>query len=224
MDWSGGLYISPSQAGSRSGGLIAQTWAALVHVGHDGYVERARDVLEVAVALRDAIDAIDDLGVLGEDVTMVVAWRSTDPDVDVYVLNDVMTKGGWHLSVLHAPPALHYCVTPANVRSVGELAKALAAATVEVRAMRRRRARRGGREGAHLRARRHSDDRGLIEHAQGRPGSHAKKRVMSFSRDGRCIHALCRVCVCCWLLCGEGSEGATPHRGEVVRHSPEVWM
>ena len=48
-----------------------------------------------------------------------------------------MTKGGWHLSVLHAPPALHYCVTPANVRSVGELAKALAAATVEVRAMRK---------------------------------------------------------------------------------------
>ena len=137
MDWSGGLYISPSQAGSRSGGLIAQTWAALVHVGHDGYVERARDVLEGAVALRDAIDAIDGLDVLGEDVTMVVAWRSTDPDVDVYVLNDVMTKGGWHLSVLHAPPALHYCVTPANVRSVGELAKALAAAMAEVRAMRK---------------------------------------------------------------------------------------
>ena len=28
MDWTGGLYISP--CGSRSGGLISQTWAALV--------------------------------------------------------------------------------------------------------------------------------------------------------------------------------------------------
>lgn len=29
-DWSGGLYISPSAAGSRPGGLIAQTWASLM--------------------------------------------------------------------------------------------------------------------------------------------------------------------------------------------------
>ena len=31
-DWPGGLYLSPGLAGSRSGGLIAATWAA--H-GHD---------------------------------------------------------------------------------------------------------------------------------------------------------------------------------------------
>ena len=29
-DWSGGLYISPSAAGSRPGGIIAQTWASLM--------------------------------------------------------------------------------------------------------------------------------------------------------------------------------------------------
>jgi sphinganine-1-phosphate aldolase len=29
-DWSGGLYISPSTAGSRPGGLIAQTWASMM--------------------------------------------------------------------------------------------------------------------------------------------------------------------------------------------------
>ncbi len=29
-DWSGGLYVSPSAAGSRPGGLIAQTWASLM--------------------------------------------------------------------------------------------------------------------------------------------------------------------------------------------------
>lgn len=35
-EWSGGLYVSPSQPGSRSGSLIAQTWAALVHTGESG--------------------------------------------------------------------------------------------------------------------------------------------------------------------------------------------
>mgnify|MGYP000060503935 CR=1 FL=1 len=135
MDWSGGLYISPSQAGSRSGGLIAQTWAALMAVGREGYVKNARAILTGAKALRDGIDGIDGLEVMGDDVTMVVAWKSTHKDVPIYVLNDVMTTSGWHLSVLHAPPALHYCVTPANVKSVPKLVRELHSASEKVREM-----------------------------------------------------------------------------------------
>ena len=197
MDWSGGLYISPSQAGSRSGGLIAQTWAAMVHVGREGYVERARDVLVGAAALRDAIDAIDGLETMGEDVTMVVAWRSTDKEVDVYVLNDVMTKNGWHLSVLHAPPALHYCVTPANVRGVAELAKALAAATAETRALSR-----GGKKGV-AGGRRPSTVSPAAYPTAGSSGTYSRTSRISCSRTRRCSV----VCLCGWL-CGEGSEGA----------------
>lgn len=37
-DWTGGLYISPGFAGSRSGALIATAWAALVHLGEEGYL------------------------------------------------------------------------------------------------------------------------------------------------------------------------------------------
>jgi sphinganine-1-phosphate aldolase len=35
-EWSGGLYISPSMAGSRSGGLIAGAWAAMMSLGENG--------------------------------------------------------------------------------------------------------------------------------------------------------------------------------------------
>lgn len=38
-DWTGGLYISPGFAGSRSGALIATAWAALVHHGEEGYLK-----------------------------------------------------------------------------------------------------------------------------------------------------------------------------------------
>ncbi len=38
-DWTGGLYISPGFAGSRSGALIATAWAALVHLGEEGYLQ-----------------------------------------------------------------------------------------------------------------------------------------------------------------------------------------
>lgn len=35
-DWSGGLYISPSMAGSRSGALIAGAWASMMALGEEG--------------------------------------------------------------------------------------------------------------------------------------------------------------------------------------------
>ncbi len=51
-DWSGGKYTSPGMEGSRSGGLIAATWAAMVQLGHAGYLGYAapdlRDVLRDA--------------------------------------------------------------------------------------------------------------------------------------------------------------------------------
>lgn len=133
MDWSGGLYISPSQAGSRSGGLIAQTWAALVHVGRRGYEEIAGDILTAALKLREGIETIDGLEVLGSDVTMVVAWGSNDPSLNIYVINDVMVKKGWHLSVLHSPPALHMCLTAANIESVSKLIEDMSDSVEQVR-------------------------------------------------------------------------------------------
>lgn len=35
-------------AGSRPGGLIAATWAAMMHIGHSGYVEYTRKIIQTA--------------------------------------------------------------------------------------------------------------------------------------------------------------------------------
>jgi len=37
-EWPGGIYASPTLAGSRPGSLIAVTWATLMSYGYDGYV------------------------------------------------------------------------------------------------------------------------------------------------------------------------------------------
>ena len=47
-DWSGGKYTSPGMEGSRSGGLIAATWAAMVQLGHAGYLGYAREIFETS--------------------------------------------------------------------------------------------------------------------------------------------------------------------------------
>ncbi len=51
-DWTGGKYCSPGIDGSRSGGLLAATWAAMVSLGRDGYLGYAEKIF--ATADRDA--------------------------------------------------------------------------------------------------------------------------------------------------------------------------
>ena len=44
-NWAGGLYAAPTLAGSRSEGISAATWAAMVSLGEEGYLEIARQIM-----------------------------------------------------------------------------------------------------------------------------------------------------------------------------------
>jgi sphinganine-1-phosphate aldolase len=112
-EWPGGLYFSPTLAGSRPGALSAACWAAMVATGEDGYLEATRRVLETGAAIRDGIAAIPQLRVLG-DPLWVVAFASDT--VDVYRVLAHMTRRGWSLNGLQRPPAVHLCVTLRHTR------------------------------------------------------------------------------------------------------------
>ena len=43
-EWPGGKYFSPGLAGSRSGGLLAATWASMVSLGREGYRRYAKAI------------------------------------------------------------------------------------------------------------------------------------------------------------------------------------
>jgi glutamate/tyrosine decarboxylase-like PLP-dependent enzyme len=107
-EWPGGLYFSPTLAGSRPGGLSAACWAAMVATGEDGYLEATRRVLATGAAIRDGIAAIPRLRVLG-DPLWVIAFASDGPDI--YRVHEQMTRRGWSLNALQRPPAVHLCVT-----------------------------------------------------------------------------------------------------------------
>jgi glutamate/tyrosine decarboxylase-like PLP-dependent enzyme len=76
-EWPGGLYFSPTLAGSRPGGLSAACWAAMVATGDDGYLEATRRVLETGTRVRDGIAAIPALRVLGDPLWVVASGRTT---------------------------------------------------------------------------------------------------------------------------------------------------
>nr|CAG4642477.1 EOG090X051L [Evadne anonyx] len=45
-EWSGGIYASPTFAGSRAGALVATCWAAMMYYGRSGYVEATKKIAE----------------------------------------------------------------------------------------------------------------------------------------------------------------------------------
>jgi len=129
-EWSGGLYVSPSQPGSRSGSLIAQTWAALVHTGEAGYLEATKQLMEASIKLQKGIMEIPGLKVMGNPSMCVVAWTSTT--VNILELNDWMTQKGWTLNVLQFPNSVHMCLTMGNIDCVEHLLHDLHAGVKEM--------------------------------------------------------------------------------------------
>ena len=110
-DWPGGLYASPSFAGSRPGALSAACWAALVSTGESGYLTATRAILETADRVKASIRAdFSELEIFG-DPLFVVAVRSVDDTLDIYRVLDAMTARGWSLNGLHRPAAMHLCIT-----------------------------------------------------------------------------------------------------------------
>ncbi|RMD88015.1 MAG: aminotransferase class V-fold PLP-dependent enzyme [Calditrichaeota bacterium] len=107
-DWPGGLYFSPTFAGSRPGGLSAACWAALVTMGEKGYLEATKKILNTAAAIRRGIEEIPELKVLG-DPLWVIAFASDT--IDIYRVLEYMTQRKWSLNGLHKPAAIHLCVT-----------------------------------------------------------------------------------------------------------------
>jgi len=108
-DWPGGLYLSPTFAGSRPGALSATCWAAMVSVGESGYTEAARRILATGARIRDGVAAIPGLRVLG-DPLWVIAFAAED-GLDVYQVMENMSRRGWSLNGLQRPAAAHIAVT-----------------------------------------------------------------------------------------------------------------
>jgi sphinganine-1-phosphate aldolase len=114
-NWTGGLYTTPTIAGSRSAGLIAQAWASLVAIGEEGFLKNTRDIIETARAIGRGIQKISHLEVIGGVEAMIVCFRSASPEVNIYNVGDFMSKKGWSLNTLQNPSSIHLCVTLQHV-------------------------------------------------------------------------------------------------------------
>ena len=107
-DWKGGMYASPGIGGSRSGGLIAATWAVMVALGREGYLEKARRVFETAFAMQAEVKKHPALRLMGSPT---FCFSFTSDEFDIYHVNDFMKTRGWRFNGQQYPSAIHMCVT-----------------------------------------------------------------------------------------------------------------
>lgn len=120
-EWTGGLYISPGFAGSRSGALIATAWASLVHMGQQGFMDVTQKLMQAASEFAEGVKKIDGLEVVGKPDMCVVAIKSTSKQLNIYKVNDLMSQRGWHLNALQFPSSVHMCFTAQHTKVVPEL-------------------------------------------------------------------------------------------------------
>ena len=133
-DFPGGIYVSPSMAGTRPGGPIAAAWAGLQALGEDGLVELARRAWDATRKLREGIRSIEGLRLVSDDPTTIVCWASADPAVDTFAVADQLEDRGWLVDRQHRPTTVHLTVT-ANHLEYAELNLAdLRASVAHVRA------------------------------------------------------------------------------------------
>ena len=106
--WSGGKYCSPGIDGSRSSGLLAASWASMVHLGREGYLKYAKAIFETAYGMQDAIRSHPELQIMG---TPSFCFSFTSDQFDVYHVNDALRERGWRLNGQQYPNSIHMCVT-----------------------------------------------------------------------------------------------------------------
>ena len=107
-DWSGGKYCSPGMDGSRSGGLLAATWAAMVHLGRSGYRGYAEQIFATSMAMQSAVREHSSLRLMGKPTFL---FSFTSDEFDIYLVNDFLRLRGWRMNGQQYPNALHMAVT-----------------------------------------------------------------------------------------------------------------
>ncbi len=132
-DFPGGIYASPTMAGTRPGGAIAAAWAAMKALGRDGYRELARRAMDAADDLKRHLQTIDGLEILGSEHTTIVTFGSCDEAVDIYAVADQMQQNGWALDRQHKPACLHCTVNAHNGPIIDDFSDDLQRAVKRVR-------------------------------------------------------------------------------------------
>ena len=100
-------------AGARAAAPIASAWAAISHLGVEGYTDIMRDLMDVVgERASQRSTPIDGIEIVGDPIGPCSPRSPTR--IDLYAVGDVMDDRGWHLNRNTEPRGLHVMLSPAH--------------------------------------------------------------------------------------------------------------
>lgn len=111
-EFPGGLYTTPTIAGSRSAAPAAAAWSTLLYYGADGYKHMALGVETVMNKVIEEVKKVDGLKILGKTTCCIVSFTADDKaNFSPFALAARMEERGWQLPMMQNPDGLHIAVT-----------------------------------------------------------------------------------------------------------------
>lgn len=126
-NWTGYTVINPTVQSTKSGGPLAAAWAILNFIGDEGYLEIARQVLDMTRRIAAAVEKNPDLRLLGRPDMNLVAF--TSDTVNIFHIIDEMKERNWYiqpqLGYGNSKENIHLSINPASVQWVEPFLKDL---------------------------------------------------------------------------------------------------
>jgi sphinganine-1-phosphate aldolase len=113
--WMGGVYPSPSIAGSRSPAFVAAAYAILMYLGKNTYVNQAKKIYEAISKIKKFVkENCPEIQVIGNPCVCVIAFTGKK----IMYLFDEMNRKKWALNIVCNPQGFSFVLTSANIKNV----------------------------------------------------------------------------------------------------------
>lgn len=127
--------INPTIMSSKSAGPMAGSWATLMYLGEEGYIDIVRTVEEATKKMIDAINAMDGVHVLGSPDMCLFALASDS--FNIFQLADEMKERGWYIqpqfTTPWSPPNVHITMHPGAAHQVDAFLESMEEAVAVLR-------------------------------------------------------------------------------------------
>ena len=131
--WQRGPYSAYTTQGTRPGGAVAAAWAAMNHLGDEGYLRCARLIMEAKAIMTAGIAAIPGLDILQPSDIGIFVWRASDPTLDIGKVAAALDAEGCMVGRQQEPDGIHLHLNPIHREVAGEYVEAVSRAVAAAR-------------------------------------------------------------------------------------------
>jgi len=103
--WPNGRFATNTLVGTRPAGGVAAAWAVLHHLGRSGYVEIARQLMDMMDAYAEGIEAIDGVCLWTRPELTILNFGSEE--IDIFSVAEHMAREGWLCGLTKEPRGIH---------------------------------------------------------------------------------------------------------------------